>query len=86
MCCALAYKDAGISFAGVHDSYWSHFADADVADRIVREQFLALHETPLLQDLYDQLVERNPKAHIAPPPPLGRLDISASLNSPYMFS
>ncbi len=41
----------GLSFTAVHDSYWTHAADVDRMNEILRDQFVRLHEKDLLQDL-----------------------------------
>ena len=43
MLTALNCYRAGISFASVHDSYWTHPSDVDLMNRICREQFVRLH-------------------------------------------
>lgn len=35
--------------AGVHDSYWTHACDVDKLNRILREKFVELYETPILE-------------------------------------
>ena len=50
---------AGIAFAGVHDSFWTHAADVPILARLLREAFVDLHSQPLLQHLHDELTERH---------------------------
>jgi DNA-directed RNA polymerase len=52
----------GIVFAGVHDSYWTHAADVHRMGYILRQQFINLHGSPLIQDLHDNFVKRYPHA------------------------
>lgn len=42
---------AGLAFAGVHDSFWTHAADVPRMNQLLREQFVALHSQPLLEQL-----------------------------------
>ena len=51
---------AGIAFAGVHDSFWTHAADVPILARLLREAFVDLHSQPLLQNLHDELTARRP--------------------------
>ena len=36
---------------GVHDSYWTHACDVDNMNRILREKFVELYETPILENV-----------------------------------
>jgi DNA-directed RNA polymerase len=36
---------------GVHDSYWTHACDVDEMSRILREKFVELYETPILENV-----------------------------------
>jgi DNA-directed RNA polymerase len=36
---------------GVHDSYWTHACDVDDLSRILREKFVELYETPILENV-----------------------------------
>ena len=35
----------------VHDCYWTHACDVELMNRTCREQFVALHSQPILEDL-----------------------------------
>ena len=37
--------------SGVHDSYWTHACDVDEMNRILREKFVELYETPILENV-----------------------------------
>lgn len=37
--------------AGVHDSYWTHACDVDQMNRILREKFVELYQTPILENV-----------------------------------
>ncbi|KAG5527768.1 hypothetical protein RHGRI_028646 [Rhododendron griersonianum] len=53
MMTAVACKKAGLNFAGVHDSYWTHACDVEEMNRILREKFVELYETPILENVCD---------------------------------
>jgi len=42
---------AGLAFAGVHDSFWTHPGDVDRMNAILRDAFVELHSRPLLEEL-----------------------------------
>ena len=85
---ALACHEAGLTFAGVHDSFWTHAGDVPEMSRHIREKFIELHSEPLLEMLYEELKEKYPEvAHeIPPPPPMGNMDIKQVKDSVYFFS
>jgi len=58
MLTSLYCQRQGITFVSVHDCYWTHPSTVDEMNRHCREQFIALHSEPLLQDLSDQFMER----------------------------
>ncbi|KAK9277423.1 hypothetical protein L1049_006966 [Liquidambar formosana] len=51
MMTAVACKRAGLNFAGVHDSYWTHACDVDEMNRILREKFVELYGAPILENV-----------------------------------
>ena len=38
-------------YTGVHDSYWTHACNVDEMNRILREKFVELYETPILENV-----------------------------------
>lgn len=40
-----------ITYASVHDSYWTHAATVDQMNEIIRDTFIALHESDVLAKL-----------------------------------
>lgn len=40
-----------MTFISVHDCFWTHAATVPVMNRVCREQFVALHEMPILEEL-----------------------------------
>ncbi|XP_043196144.1 DNA-directed RNA polymerase, mitochondrial-like [Amphibalanus amphitrite] len=49
---------AGITFVSVHDCYWTHASTVDQMNKVCREQFVALHSRPLLEELSEGLLAR----------------------------
>ncbi|GFZ06778.1 DNA/RNA polymerases superfamily protein [Actinidia rufa] len=50
MMTAVACRDAGLRFAGVHDSFWTHGCDVDRMNSILREKFVELYSMPILEN------------------------------------
>lgn len=50
--------ERGLSFAAVHDSYWTHACDVDVMNTEIRAQFVKLHEHNLIEMLKDEFEKR----------------------------
>ncbi|CAG8626783.1 16410_t:CDS:1, partial [Acaulospora colombiana] len=55
---ALMCKEKGLTFASVHDSYWTHACDVEVMNEVIREQFIKLHEQPIMENLRNEFLER----------------------------
>jgi DNA-directed RNA polymerase len=55
---AVACQDAGLAFASVHDSYWTHAADVDTMNKVIRDQFIELHKQPIMENLRSEFIER----------------------------
>ena len=64
----------GLTFAAVHDSYWTHACDIDDMNRMLREEFVDLHSRPILEDLYETLQLRYPEIANAEPNHTEQLD------------
>ncbi|XP_024018245.1 DNA-directed RNA polymerase 1, mitochondrial [Morus notabilis] len=86
MMTAVACQKAGLNFAGVHDSYWTHACDVDEMNRILRENFVELYETPILENLLENFVKSFPKLKFPPLPDRGDFDLREVLESPYFFN
>jgi len=41
----------GVTFASVHDCFWTHACNVETMNRVCREQFIALHKFPILENL-----------------------------------
>ncbi|XP_064396312.1 DNA-directed RNA polymerase, mitochondrial-like isoform X2 [Halichondria panicea] len=91
---------AGVPFVAVHDSYWTHPCFVNKMNQFCREQFVALHEEPILEDLADAWEEkygrleykeiqpaRKVKCQFRDPfPSIGDLNLKQVLKSTYFFS
>lgn len=86
MMTAIACKEAGLSFAGVHDSFWTHACDVDQMNAILREKFVQLYEAPILENLLESFQKSFPKLEFPPLPERGDFDLKEVLKSPYFFN
>ena len=90
MMTAAACQRAGIAFAGVHDSFWTHAADVPVMRDTLRATFVELYSKGLLEalraDLQQALVEVGSDVVLPPPPKVGDLDLEQVLESTYFFN
>uniref|UniRef100_A0A8C5C720 DNA-directed RNA polymerase n=1 Tax=Gadus morhua TaxID=8049 RepID=A0A8C5C720_GADMO len=50
------YRYAGLTFVSVHDCFWTHAVTVDTMNKVCREQFVALHSQPILQELSNFLL------------------------------
>ncbi|XP_076661503.1 mitochondrial RNA polymerase [Halictus rubicundus] len=57
-------KEAGITFVSVHDCFWTHASTVDIMNKICREQFVALHTEPILEDLAKFFVDRYKQTYV----------------------
>ncbi|XP_076941811.1 DNA-directed RNA polymerase 2, chloroplastic/mitochondrial-like [Bidens hawaiensis] len=86
MMTAIACKRAGLNFAGVHDSYWTHACNVDEMNRILREKFVELYRTPILENLLESFETSFPTVSFPPLPDRGDFDLSNVLESSYFFN
>nr|CAD1831955.1 unnamed protein product [Ananas comosus var. bracteatus] len=86
MMTAIACKNAGLHFAGVHDSFWTHACDVDRMNRILREQFVELYNIPVLENLLEGFQTSFPTLTFPSLPERGDFDLNKVLNSPYFFN
>lgn len=54
---AMACFEAGITFASVHDCFWTHPSMVDQMNKHIREQFVALYSQPILERLREDLMQ-----------------------------
>lgn len=55
---AKACAELGLSFASVHDSYWTHACDVNTMNSHIREQFVKLHSENLIVKIRDEFERR----------------------------
>lgn len=49
------YQTQGLTFAAVHDSYWTHACSIDKMSEIIRDTFIALHSSDVLVKLHAEV-------------------------------
>ncbi|VFQ99333.1 unnamed protein product [Cuscuta campestris] len=87
MMTAIACKNAGLHFAGVHDSFWTHACDIDQMNQILREKFVELYsDHPVLENLLESFEASYPALTFPPLPKRGDFDMKEVLTSPYFFN
>ncbi|XP_058067741.1 DNA-directed RNA polymerase 3B, chloroplastic isoform X2 [Magnolia sinica] len=86
MMTAIACGDAGLHFAGVHDSYWTHACDVDKMNVILRQKFVELYNMPILENLLESFQTSFPTLSFPPLPNRGNFDLEEVLESPYFFN
>ncbi|KAI0299035.1 hypothetical protein B0F90DRAFT_1730231 [Multifurca ochricompacta] len=55
---SLECRTQGLTFASVHDSYWTHPSSIDQMSTIIRDTFIALHSSDVLGRLLNEFRER----------------------------
>ena len=85
MLTALEMDRRGLVFSAVHDSFWTHAADVDEMNVVLRDCFVDLYERPLLEELKASLELRYPDATFPDLPRRGNLDLNEVRNAPYFF-
>lgn len=55
MLTALECRANNLTFASVHDSYWTHASTIDHMSIIIRDTFIALHGSNILERLYEEV-------------------------------
>lgn len=83
---ALECQKEGITFAGVHDSYWCHAGDTARMGQILRTQFIKLHSSPLIFSLHYNFITRYPHLTFPKIPAPGTFDLNQVQDSTYFFS
>uniref|UniRef100_H3CZ71 DNA-directed RNA polymerase n=1 Tax=Tetraodon nigroviridis TaxID=99883 RepID=H3CZ71_TETNG len=100
MLTALHCYSAGLTFVSVHDCFWTHALTVDTMNKVCREQFVALHSQPILQELSNFLLRKyctslpNKKYQecrrlmllLAKVPQTGDFDLQRVKESTYFFS
>jgi len=75
-----------LDFAAVHDCFWSHPCDVDKLNEILREQFVCLHNQPILEQLKGGLESILPGFTPDEIPDRGVFDLNEVKKSTYFFS
>ena len=66
---ALECHEIGISFASIHDSFWTHAGDVEIMNRIIREAFIRMHSENIMGRLAAEFETRYGKhMHLASVP------------------
>lgn len=86
MMTAIACRDAGIRFAGVHDSFWTHACDVDRMNQILRQKFVDLYNMSILENLLESFQASYPTLNFPTLPDRGDFDLEKVLESPYFFN
>lgn len=86
MMTAVACRKAGLNFAGVHDSYWTHACDVDTMNQMLRDKFVQLYEQPILEQLLESFEKSFPTLTFPPLPERGEFELKEVLHSPYFFN
>ncbi|EIE89866.1 hypothetical protein RO3G_14577 [Rhizopus delemar RA 99-880] len=68
---AVACHKRGMTFASVHDSYWTHACDVDSMNEVIREQFIELHSQPIMENLLQEFQERYKEFRVPVSKPIG---------------
>lgn len=58
MLTAIECKKNNITFASVHDSYWTHAATVEPMSELIRDTFIHLHSNDLIGNLREEFLER----------------------------
>jgi len=85
MLVAQACKGEGMTFAGVHDSFWTHACDAPRLNVLIRDAFVDLHQRPILNELYRDLQIQLGGTDLPPLPTQGDLDVTLVRGSAFFF-
>jgi DNA-directed RNA polymerase len=55
---ALKCDEIGLTFAAVHDSFWTHAADVPVMNRVLRDAFVRMHSEDIIGRLAEEFQAR----------------------------
>jgi DNA-directed RNA polymerase len=83
---ALRCRAEGVTFAAVHDSFWTHPAAVGRMRDILRREFVELYEEPVLEQFRESLADRFPGLDLPPLPPKGTFNLREVLDAEYFFS
>lgn len=85
---AMECFDKDITFASVHDSFWTHASTTTEMSKILREKFIKLHgeESQLLETLEANFKQRYPHSKFPTIPEKGDFDLTRVRESDYFFA
>ncbi|PGH18460.1 hypothetical protein AJ79_00530 [Helicocarpus griseus UAMH5409] len=73
---AVKCDELGLSFSAVHDSFWTHAADIDTMNLVLRDAFIRMHSDDVIERLSSEFKARYAnymyQAQIQPDSPLGK--------------
>ncbi|MES1906240.1 MAG: hypothetical protein MHPSP_003946, partial [Paramarteilia canceri] len=81
------YKN-NIEFVAIHDCFWTHACSVPKMSIILREKFVDLHSSPILQNLLDDFSSILPETHrglLPKVPRRGFLELKHVKNSEFFF-
>jgi DNA-directed RNA polymerase len=78
-------KAMGLPFGSVHDSFWTHPNHMATLNKVIREEFVGMHDQPLLDNLRNEWLAMHPGLDLPRRPRYGELDINEVLKSNYFF-
>ncbi|KAK0119735.1 DNA-directed RNA polymerase [Cadophora gregata] len=55
---ALRCDELGLSFAAVHDSFWTHASEVDTMNKVLRDAFIRIHSEDVVGRLRDEFIAR----------------------------
>lgn len=55
---ALKCKDVGVTFASIHDSFWTHACDVNTLSRVLRDSFIEMHKDNIIGRLREEFQTR----------------------------
>ncbi|KAK6628399.1 hypothetical protein RUM43_002211 [Polyplax serrata] len=86
-------EQAGLTFASIHDCYWTHPSTVEIMNKICRDQFISLYSQPILEDLQNFFVkhyvqDKDSEAFqvFSKVPEKGEFNITSVSDSIYFFS
>lgn len=82
---AIEMDRRGLTFSAVHDSFWTHAADIDEMNDVLRCCFVDLYNRPLLEELKETWELQYPSLDFPDLPARGNLDLDEVKKAPYFF-
>jgi DNA-directed RNA polymerase, mitochondrial len=85
MLTCLEMGERDLTFASVHDSYWTHACYVNTMSDVLREKFVSMHSQPLLENLLESFRYEYPSITFPEVPERSTLDLQQVMQSPYFF-